>query len=169
MSGRRNKWSLRPLGSAEGGNSFAGSNPVPSAQPILTDISHLVSCLGPAWTLFVIFFQLHRFASPFSSPPSVFLWHRGALRCDLSFSHAFRPDAKTPFPWFPLFSCESFHFLLHPDAAAGNLSRPIPSRIARNNSLGTATSAIWKTIFREWRTTFAPILINFSRNVVSVQ
>ena len=59
--------------------------------------------------------------------------------------------------------------LLHPDAAAGNLSRPMPSRMARNNSIGTATSAIWKTIFPEWRTTFAPILINFSRNVVSVQ
>jgi hypothetical protein len=52
---------------------------------------------------------------------------------------------------------------LHPDAAAGDLNRPIPSRMARNNSLGTATSAIWKTIFRESRTTFAPILISFSR------
>jgi hypothetical protein len=38
-----------------------------------------------------------------------------------------------------------------------------------NNSRGTATSAIWKMIFREWRTTFAPILISFSRNVVNVQ
>src|ERR1700728_1687585 len=58
---------------------------------------------------------------------------------------------------------------LHADDATANRNRPIPSRIARNNSLGTATSAIWKTIFREWRTTFAPILINFSRNVVNVQ
>jgi hypothetical protein len=41
--------------------------------------------------------------------------------------------------------------------------------MARNNSCGTATSAIWKTIFPEWRTTFAPILISFSRNVVNVQ
>ena len=41
--------------------------------------------------------------------------------------------------------------------------------MARNNSRGSATSAIWKTIFREWRTTFAPILISFSRNVVNVQ
>jgi hypothetical protein len=41
--------------------------------------------------------------------------------------------------------------------------------MAWNNSLETATFAIWKTIFREWRTTFAPILISFSRNVVNVQ
>jgi hypothetical protein len=41
--------------------------------------------------------------------------------------------------------------------------------MARNNARGTATSAIWKTVFLEWRTTFAPILINFSRNVVNVQ
>jgi integrase len=41
--------------------------------------------------------------------------------------------------------------------------------MARNNYYGTTTAAIWKTIFREWRTTFAPILINFSRNVVDVQ
>ncbi len=43
------------------------------------------------------------------------------------------------------------------------------SSMARNNSCGTATSAIWKSIFREWRTTFAPISINFPRNVVKVQ
>jgi hypothetical protein len=45
---------------------------------------------------------------------------------------------------------------LHPDAAMGNLRRSIACRMDRNNSLGTATSAIWKTIFPEWRTTFAP-------------
>jgi hypothetical protein len=39
--------------------------------------------------------------------------------------------------------------------------------MARNNSRGTATSAIWKTTFWAWHTTFAPILISFSRNVVS--
>jgi hypothetical protein len=38
-----------------------------------------------------------------------------------------------------------------------------------NNSRGTATSAIWKTIIREWRTTFAPSLIRFSHGVVNVQ
>ena len=58
---------------------------------------------------------------------------------------------------------------LHHDVAVANLSRPIPSKMARNNSRGIATSAIWKIICRAWRTTFAPILINFSRNVVKVQ
>ena len=38
-----------------------------------------------------------------------------------------------------------------------------------NNSCGTATSAIWKITYREWVTTFAPILINFYRSVVSDQ
>jgi hypothetical protein len=41
--------------------------------------------------------------------------------------------------------------------------------MVRNNSRGPATSTIWKTICREWRTTFAPVLISFSRNVVNVQ
>lgn len=36
---------------------------------------------------------------------------------------------------------------LYPDAVAGILNRPIPSKIALNSSRGTATSAIWKTIF----------------------
>jgi len=60
-------------------------------------------------------------------------------------------------------------FGLHPVGAVANLSRQIPSRIARNSSRGTATSTIRKTTFREWRTTFAPILINFSHSVVNVQ
>lgn len=36
--------------------------------------------------------------------------------------------------------------LLHPDIAVANLSRSILSKMARNNSRGTATSAIWKMI-----------------------
>ena len=43
------------------------------------------------------------------------------------------------------------------------------SKMARNNARGTAASAIWKTTFRECLTTFAPILISFSRNVVNDQ
>ena len=35
--------------------------------------------------------------------------------------------------------------------------------------LRTPTSAIWKNTYFEWRTTFAPILISFSRIVVIVQ
>ena len=115
----------------------------------------MVSCPRPAWAFFVIFFLLHRFARSFSNPSPVFLWHRGRFVAICAFSHAFPSHLKTLLPWFPLFSCESFHFLLHPVAAAGNLRRSIPSRMARNNSRGSATSAIWKTIFREWRTTFA--------------
>jgi hypothetical protein len=65
----------------------------------------------------------------------------------------------------PLRSCSGFAFAsLQPDIAVVNLSRPIRSKIVWNNSRGTATSAIWKIIFREWRTTFAPILISFSRS-----
>ena len=52
---------------------------------------------------------------------------------------------------------------------SGNRSRLIRSRITRNNRFGTATSAIWKTIYRECATTFAPILMSFSRSVVSDQ
>jgi ABC-type transport system substrate-binding protein len=51
----------------------------------------------------------------------------------------------------------------------GNRSRRIRSRIARNNRFGTATSAIWNTTYRECATTLAPILMSFSRSVVSDQ
>src|SRR5208282_5104267 len=34
---------------------------------------------------------------------------------------------------------------LHPEVAVANLRRSIACRMDRNNSLGTATSAIWKT------------------------
>src|ERR1017187_8106014 len=136
---------------------------------VLFGISHMVSCPRPAWAFFVIFFLLHRFARSFSNPSPVFLWHRGRFVAICAFSHAFPSHLKTLLPWFPLFSCESFHFLLHPVAAAGNLRRSIPSRMARNNSRGTATSAIWTLVFREWRTHFAPILISFSRNPHNVQ
>ena len=37
-------------------------------------------------------------------------------------------------------------FGLHPDVAVANLSRSIAFRMSTNNSRGTATSAIWKTI-----------------------
>ena len=117
----------------------------------------------------MILFPRHRFARTFFQSVPVILWHRAVSMPFWAPNAPFLPDAKTPLPWFPVFSCNSIHFFLHPDAAAGNLSRPIPSRMARNNSLGTATSAIWKTIFPEWRATFAPILISFSRSVVNVQ
>jgi hypothetical protein len=39
----------------------------------------------------------------------------------------------------------------HPEIAVANFSRPFRSKIVWNNSRGTPSSAIWKTIFREWR------------------
>ena len=54
-------------------------------------------------------------------------------------------------------------------SGGGSRRRAILRRIAANSLLGTATSAIWKITYRAWCTTFAPILISFSRNVVSDQ
>ena len=81
----------------------------------------------------------------------------------------FQTVVKTPLPWFSVFLCKSFHLFLYPDADDGILRLSIALRMSRNNSRGTATSAIWKITCRECRTTFAPILISFSRNVVNDQ
>ncbi len=63
-----------------------------------------------------------------------------------------------------------FHALfIQPPARTVGRKRSMAVRMVRNNSRGTATSAIWKTTCRECRTTLAPILINFSRRVVNVQ
>ena len=43
------------------------------------------------------------------------------------------------------------------------------SRMLRKSHRGTAASAIWKITYREWATTFAPILMSFSRSVVNDQ
>ena len=116
----------------------------------------------------MIFCFLHKFANHFSSPPLVFAWRGRCFDAIVGSNAIFLLEVKTPLPLLPWFSCDSFHFH-YPVAAVGDLSRPIRSKIVWNNSLCTATSAIWKMIFREWRTTFAPILISFSRNVVNVQ
>src|SRR5262249_18930700 len=55
----------------------------------------------------------------------------------------------------------------HPGLGAAR-SRPIRTRIAANNARGTATSANWNVTDLAWDTTLAPILISFSRSVVSV-
>ena len=47
------------------------------------------------------------------------------------------------------------------------LSRPIRSRISRKSTLGTTTLSIWKMMFPECLTTLAPILMSFSRSVLS--
>ena len=57
----------------------------------------------------------------------------------------------------------------HLGTACGSRSRRIRSRIATNSRRGTATSAIWKITYRACVTTFAPILMSFSRSVVSDQ
>ena len=41
------------------------------------------------------------------------------------------------------------------------------SSMRLNRSRGTATSAIWKTVYRAWAMTFGPILTTFSRSEVS--
>ena len=51
--------------------------------------------------------------------------------------------------------------------AGGARSRAISDRISWNICRGTATSAIWKVTYRPWLTTLAPILISFSRKLVS--
>ena len=139
---------------------------------ILIGISHLASCPRPAWAVFQDFDSpLHcckYFSSSFSFHALFFLF-RGSAGTILDHQHAFPSECKDSASAAPVFLCIFDTFRVHPDIAVANLSRPIRSRIAWNNSRGTATSAIWKTIFREWRTTFAPILINFSRNVVKVQ
>src|SRR5262249_15069053 len=56
----------------------------------------------------------------------------------------------------------------HPEAQAGH-KRAIRFRIRANSFRRTATSAIWKRTYLECLTTLAPILISFSRSVVSVQ
>src|SRR6516225_10943575 len=49
----------------------------------------------------------------------------------------------------------------------GARSRAISDRMSANICRDTATSAIWNVMYRPWLTTFAPILISFSRRLVS--
>ena len=51
----------------------------------------------------------------------------------------------------------------------GTPKRWMRSRMAANRSRGTATSASWNVTYLACRTTFAPILISFSRSVVNDQ
>src|SRR3954471_6898692 len=50
--------------------------------------------------------------------------------------------------------------------AGGARSRAISDRISANDRRGTATSASWNGTYRPGLTTFAPILISFSRRLV---
>src|ERR1017187_9296343 len=109
-------------------------------EEISTGISHMVSCPRPAWAFFVILFLFHRFARTFFQSVPVILWHRAVSMPLLAPNAHFLPDAKTPLPCVVFMRLLSL--LLHPDNTVANLSRPIPSKMARNNSRGTATSAI---------------------------
>jgi hypothetical protein len=85
---------------------------------------------------------------------------------------------------FPSGERESGWFCLHQDAALplwsitfdpcaahagadGARSRAMSNRISWNICRGTATSAVWKVTYRPWLMTLAPILISFSRRLVS--
>jgi len=98
-----------------------------------------------------------------------FFMAQGTLRCDLRLFTRFSTRCEDTFSVILGVLLRLLSLFLHPATPVGNLRRSIASRMALNNSRGTATSAIWKIICREWRTTFAPILISFSRNVVNVQ
>ena len=134
-----------------------------------TGISHMVSSPRPAWAFFVIFFLLHGFARTVFKSTIGFSLAKGAICRQLRLATGFSMPSEDTSSVVSSISLRLLSLFLHPDVAVANLSRPIPSRMTRNNSRGTATSAIWKTISREWRTTFAPILMSFSRNVVNVQ
>ncbi len=83
----------------------------------------MVSNPRPAWGFFVILCLLHRLARLF--------W----LACPVSpgCEDTSSVVSSIPLRWLSLF--------LHPNITVANLSRPILSRMARNNSRGTATSA----------------------------
>ena len=51
--------------------------------------------------------------------------------------------------------------------SGGGRSSAISRKISWNNSLGTATSAIWKMTYRACVTILAPILTSFSLGLVS--
>ena len=58
--------------------------------------------------------------------------------------------------------------LPHPVSGASR-NRSIRLSMVWNIFLGMATSAIWEVIYLAWWTTFAPILMSFSRKELSIQ
>jgi len=69
-----------------------------------------------------------------------------------------------------LITCWGFRSVAgHPTRAnsALDLNHPILSTISPKGAFGTTTSPIWNTTYRECLTTLAPILIDFSRSVLS--
>ncbi|MGD0744397.1 MAG: hypothetical protein ABSA45_04500 [Verrucomicrobiota bacterium] len=126
----------------------------------------------PAWGFFVILnhsLPIPQICKDFFKSSNGFSLAQGTICRQLRLPSRFSMPTEDTSSLVAIVFMRVLSLFPYPDAAAGNLSRPIPSRMARNNSRGTATSAIWRTIFREWRTTFAAILIGFSHNVVNVQ
>ena len=81
-----------------------------SRMAILAGISHLVCNPRTAWVVFVIFCLLPGFARHFSSPPLVFALRGRCFDAIVGSKAHFLPTVKTPPPWLPWFSCNSFHF-----------------------------------------------------------
>jgi hypothetical protein len=119
--------------------------------------------------VFAILFMCHRIASPLFQFAHGFSLAEGALRCHLCLSAHFSTSREDTSSVVSALFMRLLSLFLHPDNTVTNFRRSMAFRMSRNNSQGTATSSIWKTILLEWRTTFAPILISFSRNVVMVQ
>jgi hypothetical protein len=67
-------------------------------------------------------------------------------------------------------SVAAFYPGIRPTTTGGGIaSRAMRSRIAANKFRVTATSASWNVTYFECRVTFAPVLMSFSRSVVSDQ
>jgi hypothetical protein len=104
--------------------------------------------------LFVIFILLQSLARPFAAFfrfPHPFSSLPGRFGVIGAFPHVLHCPTQTLSQWSRVIHAIPSTFSLHPDAVAGNPRRSIPSRMARNNSRGTATSAIWKTNCRAWQ------------------
>ncbi len=114
---------------------------------------------------------------PASSAPSRALGVRsgplgGDPRRPEAASRGSKPDEREPIPGTRSIGNTEWDDGTHDGTGARGssaASRRIRSRITANSRRGTATSAIWNTTYRACVTTFAPILMSFSRSVVSDQ
>jgi len=103
-------------------------------------VSHLIVCPRPAPAVFKDFDSpLHccnYLSSSFSlqAPLLPFWGSAGPLG---NANTPFRPNAKTPRLWHPVFPCIFDTFRLHPDTAGTNLRRSIALRMSRSNSFYT--------------------------------
>src|ERR1017187_5013930 len=94
----------------------------------------MVSSPRPAWAFFVIFCLLHKFARTFFQSALGFFPAREMFRRHFVLQCPFSSECEDTSSVFPVFLCIFDTFRVHPDIAVANLSRPIPSRMARNVS-----------------------------------